>query len=240
MRAKTTAIATLAAVVVAAVAACSTGSPGVGPTKTVTATVSAPASSSAPASPSAPPSVSVSSTAPARPSAPASSCAINPSTAPLPSVEPYATVPEVGRISVTLGGIPSGSIAPGSAPTEVDVTLCNDSAVDYPQVGVVLVLGHCSCAPNPMSIPLGTVERFDETTGGWIPMEHPAAGTGMDYLGAYSNTQDLPKGKTVALRYRIALDASMTAGDGGVEAVAVIPEPLAQIGNADLSFTVVS
>jgi hypothetical protein len=87
-----------------------------------------------------------------------------------------------------------------------------------------------------MSIPKGTVERFDEATGGWIQMEHPAAGTGMDYLGAYSNVQELPRGKTVTLRYRVALDASMTSGEGGVEAVAVTPEPLVQIGNADLAF----
>jgi hypothetical protein len=30
----------------------------------------------------------------------------------------------------------------------------------------------------------------------------------------------------------------MTAGDGGVEAVAVTPEPLNQIGGADLRFAV--
>jgi hypothetical protein len=158
----------------------------------------------------------------------------------VPTVEPFGTVPEVGRISVRLSGISSGTVIPGSAPTEVDVTLCNNSAVDYPEVGAVLVLNHCSCAPNPMSIPMGTVERSDEATGDWIQMEHPAAGTGMDYLGAYSNVQKLPKGKTVTLRYRIALDASMTAGEGGVEAVAVTPEPLVQIGNANLPFTVMS
>jgi len=213
-----------AATVVAtiALAACSTSTPEAGPTTYATTTVSAAASSSLPASSTAP----------------ASSCDVNPSTAPVPTVEPYGTVPEVGRISVTLNGIPSGTITPGSAPTEVDITLCNNSAVDYPKVGVVLVLEHCSCAPNPMSIPKGTVERFDEATGGWIQMEHPAAGTGMDYLGAYSNVQELPKGKTVTLRYRIALDASMTSGEGGVEAVAVTPEPLVQIGKADLPFTV--
>jgi hypothetical protein len=31
----------------------------------------------------------------------------------------------------------------------------------------------------------------------------------MDYLGGFSNMQELPKGKAVTLRYRIALDASM-------------------------------
>jgi hypothetical protein len=137
-----------------------------------------------------------------------------------------------------LTGIPSGTITPGGAPTEVDVTLCNNSAVDRPEVGVVVVLGHCSCAPNPMSIPVGTVERFDNATDSWIPLEHPTAGTGMDYLAGFSNVQDLPTGTTATLRYRIALDASMTAGDGAVEAVAVTPATLDQLGSADLAFTV--
>lgn len=65
-------------------------------------------------------------------------------------------------------------------------------------------------------------------------------GTGMDYLGGYSIVLELPKGKTVTLRYRIALDASMTTGEGSVEAAAVTPEPLNQLGNASLPFTVVN
>ena len=42
-----------------------------------------------------------------------------------------------------------------------------------------------------------------------------------------------------ALRYRIALDASMNAGEGGLSATAVTPEPLVQLGRAELPFTVV-
>ena len=88
-------------------------------------------------------------------------------------------------------------------------------------------------------IPTGTVERLDPTTGSWIQMEHPAEGGGMDYLGRYLNVQELPKGKAVRLRYRIALDASMNAGEGGLSATAVTPEPLVQLGRAELPFTVV-
>jgi hypothetical protein len=40
------------------------------------------------------------------------------------------------------------------------------------------------------------------------------------------------------MRRRIALDASITAGEGGVSATAVTPEPLVQLGRADLPFTV--
>jgi DNA-binding beta-propeller fold protein YncE len=118
------------------------------------------------------------------------------------------------------------------------VTLCNNSPVDYPKAGVVLVLKRCSCATDMFGLPRGTIERFDPATGGWIKLEHPAITTGMDYLGTYSNVQELPKGKAVTLRYRVALAASMTDGKGGVEATVVTPGPLVQIGKADLPFTV--
>lgn len=156
----------------------------------------------------------------------------------MPNVEPYATVPEVGRITVRLNGIPSGTLRPGDALTDVEVSLCNDSAVDYPAVGVVLVLEHCSCAPNPMSIPQGTVERWDGAADAWIRLDDPAVGGGMDYLGTYANVQRLPKGAALTVRYRVALDASMTAGEGGLEAVAVTPDPLVRLGTADLPFAV--
>lgn len=231
------AAASVAAVAAMGVAACSTDSSGPAATTTVTATVSAPASTPATASPTAAPATSTpaSSSTPV----PASDCQVNPSTAPVPSVDPYGSVPEADRISVTLDGVSSGTVTAGGAPTEVGVKLCNNSPVDYPNVGVVFVLSHCSCAPNPVSIPSGTVERFDETSGSWVALDHAVAGTGMDFLNGYTNVRALPKGTSVTLRYRIALDASMTTGDGGVEVVAVTPDPLNQIGNADLSFAVV-
>jgi sugar lactone lactonase YvrE len=169
----------------------------------------------------------------------AGGCKVNPSSAPVPIGEKYEPAPEVGRISVALSGITSGEVQPGDPPTEVDVAVCNDSPVDYPQAGVVLVLRHCSCATYPSGMPRGTVERFDQATGGWVKVDYPVEGTGMDYIGTYSNVQALPKGKSVTLRYRVALDASMTAGKGGVEAVVVTPNSLMQIGKADLPFTVV-
>jgi sugar lactone lactonase YvrE len=169
----------------------------------------------------------------------AAGCKVNPSSAPMPTAEKYEPVPEVGRVSVALSGITSGEVQPGDPPTEVDVAVCNDSPVDYPQVGVVLVLQHCSCATYPSGMPRGTVERFDQATGGWVKVDYPVAGTGMDYIGTYSNVQALPKGKSMTLRYRVALDASMTAGKGGVEAVVVTPNSVVQIGKADLPFTVV-
>jgi hypothetical protein len=61
---------------------------------------------------------------------------------------------------------------------------------------------------------------------------------GPDYLVGYENVQDLPKGRTVTLRYLVALDASMHDGQGGLEAVAVVPDPLVQIGKSNLPFSV--
>jgi hypothetical protein len=147
-------------------------------------------------------------------------------------------VPEVGRISVTMSGLPSGTVTPGDPPVEIAVTACNDSPVSYSEVGVVVVLDHCSCAPGPTGIPAGTVEYFDQALGGWTKVAHPAAGMGMDYLGQFANAQELPKGQSFTVRYRIALDASMTAGDGAVSATVVTPYPLNQIGTASLPFTV--
>jgi sugar lactone lactonase YvrE len=185
-------------------------------------------------SPTAGPATTVSSQA----AGPGGSCAVNPATEPMPTVERFDPVPEAGRISVALSGIPSGVVKPGSPPTEVEVTLCNDSAVSYPKVGVVLVLGHCTCAPGGARMARGTVERFDPATGAWIQSDATSEGTGADYLLGFTNVQELPKGKSVTLRYRIALDAKMTSGQGGVSATVVVPDTLAVIGEADLPFAV--
>jgi hypothetical protein len=163
-----------AATVAASIAltACSASTPKPGPT-TIAAPTPAPTNSSAPAEDQG-------------------SCQVNPATAPMPSAERLEVVPEPGRISVTLSGIPSGTVTPGAAPTEVDVTLCNNSAVSYPKVGVVLALEHCSCTTSPTAMPKGTVERFDPATGGWIPVDYPVMGTGMDYVLAWNNEQAQP------------------------------------------------
>ncbi|WP_162464546.1 MULTISPECIES: NHL repeat-containing protein [unclassified Mycolicibacterium] len=202
----------------AIVAACTTSTTGTGPTTSTLGT----AATTAPAA-----------TAPAR------DCEVNTESAPIPSAETLEPVPPIGRISVALKGFRTGTITPGEPPADVEVRLCNDSAVDYPQVGVVVVLERCSCATSPNGIPAGTIERFDPATNAWIALEHPSITTGMDYLALFTNVQALPKGADVTLKYRIALDKSMTAGKGGVQAVAVTPQPLVQLGRADLPFTVI-
>lgn len=45
--------------------------------------------------------------------------------------------------------------------------------------------------------------------------------------------------KAVTLQYRIAIDAPMNAGEGGLSATAVTPEPLVQLERAELPFSVV-
>lgn len=168
----------------------------------------------------------------------ASSCAVNPSSAPVPTAEKFHPVPPDARISVALSGVPSGTIKPGDQPTEVEVTLCNNSPVDYPEVGVVFVLTQCSCATYPSGLPKGTADRFDPVTGRWIPLEHPVITTGADYLGGFTDPQELPKGKQVTLKYRVALAGDMKDGKGAVQATVVVPSDLVQIGKADLPFTV--
>ena len=197
-------------------AACSSSTPG----PTTTAASAAPTSSAAPAA------------------SQGGGCEVNPSSAPLPTAEPYRPVPADARISVTMSGIPSATIKPGAPMTDVEVTLCNNSPVDYPKVGVVFALPRCSCATSPMGLPEATADRFDAATGKWVELKGPVMGTGMDSLGGFTDVQPLPKGKVVTLKYRFALDASMTDGKGAVEATAVMPDPLVQIGKADLPFTV--
>jgi serine/threonine protein kinase, bacterial len=181
-------------------------------------------------------------TAPASPTTSAvaqgGECAVNPKTEPMPAAEKFRPVPPAGRISVTMSGIPSGAVKPGDPPAEVDVTLCNNSSVDYPKVGVTTVLTRCSCAINPMGLPQGRIERFDAAANAWVPLEHPVVTTGMDYLGGFTDVQPVPKGKTVTLKYRMTLDHSMTAGKGSMESTAVVPDSLVEIGMADLPFTV--
>jgi streptogramin lyase len=168
----------------------------------------------------------------------ATDCAVNTSSAPMPTAEKYHPVPADARISVALNGIPSGSVKPGDPPTEVEVTLCNNSPVDYPTVGVVFAITQCSCATYPSGLPKGTGERFDAATNSWVKLHHPVITTGADYLGGFTDVQPLPKGKTMTLRYRMALDASMTDGKGAVQATAVVPDPLVVIGKAELPFIV--
>ncbi|MGE0218766.1 hypothetical protein [Mycolicibacterium sp.] len=229
-----TRFALLAVTAAAMLPACTTSTPGTSatiPTAGTTTAVAAPTQATvtvaAPPSPAAPPV-----TSPAE-------CALNPATAPVPTAEPFASVPEADRVSVALHGFPSATLTPGAAPVEFDVTVCNDSPVAYPSAGVVVVLEHCSCSPAPTQIAVGTVERLDPTTGDWIAVAHPAAGMGMDYLGQFTDIGGLAKGQAVTLRYRVALDASMTAGDGGLEATVVTADgTLNSLGSARLPFAV--
>jgi hypothetical protein len=168
-------------------------------------------------------------------------CTLNPATSPVPKPAGFRWVPKADEISVTMSGIPSGRVQPGAAPTEVEVTLCNDSPVDYPSVGVVVVLDHCDCASGGAQITVGTVEFMDPVTGVWTQLPHPSAGTGMDFLLTATNIQALPRGAVVTLHYRLALDRSMDDVRGsGVSATAVMPDGPNPIGGAGLSFTVSS
>lgn len=216
-------------------AACSTSTTDIGAgttaPATVTTTVTAPATTSPESSPT---------TLTSAPTAtPAGDCVVNPADRPVPTVERYDAVSEADQIDVSISGIPSGTVTPGAAPVEFEVELCNASPVSYPSVGVVVALENCSCVPDGLPIAKGTIDYFDPATGSWTPLEHPAAGTGTDFMGGYENVQKFPKGKTVTLRYRLTLDPSMTNGEGGVAAYAMNADgSLNQLGTARLPFNV--
>lgn len=165
-----------------------------------------------------------------------SGCAVNPADVPVPSANPYSTLPAAYGVQVTITGAPD--VVTVGRPVEVEVTLCNNSPVAYPEVGLVFGMDHCTCAVEPMYISRGTAQRFDAASGSWINLENPALGTGMDYLSQFSDRQPLPKGKTVTVRYRFTLDQSMGEGEGGIVAAAVMTDGPMRISESSASFAV--
>jgi hypothetical protein len=219
---------------IAALAACSPAATPVAATKTPAPALSTTASS-APA-----PTTTTTTTPPAPKGAPAatdtnSGCKVNPANAPVPTAEPAEWVPKADQVQVSLSPAPR-SVRVGGAPVEVDVTVCNNSPVAYPSIGFVFALERCTCAPEPVFIARGTVQRYDH--GQWISLGESSMGTGMDYVTQFSDQQPLPKGKVVTERFRFTYDQSMTSGKGGVIGAIVTPDGPHILGQTDLSFPV--
>ncbi|MFI6098097.1 hypothetical protein ACIA8G_21265 [Lentzea sp. NPDC051213] len=139
-------------------------------------------------------------------------------------------------IQIDIAGAPS-VVTPGK-PVEVEVTLCNNTPVAYPEVGVVFGISRCTCAPGPLHMSRGTAQWFDTASGTWVDLKQPAVGTGMDYVSTFTNQQPLPKGKSLKVRYRFTLDRSMGAGEGGILAAAVVPAGLSLLGQEKVPFEV--
>lgn len=214
-----------------ALAACSPPAPNAAPSTSTPAPVLTTTASSAPAPTTA-------STPKATQAADTASpgCKVNPANHPVPTADPYEWVPAADQVRVSLSGIPSGEVKVTGTPVEVDLTVCNDSPVAYPQVGFVLALDHCGCANNPLHIADGTVQVYYHDQ--WITVPNAHAGGGMDYLSTFTSQQALPKGKAVTVRYRIAYDPSMASGQGGVVGAVVTPDGPHVLGGANLSYTV--
>jgi hypothetical protein len=121
---------------------------------------------------------------------------------------------------------------------EVDLTVCNNSPVAYPQVAFVFALDHCGCGSSPNGIASGTVQRYDDAGGAWVTVGNSHTGLGRDYLGVFGGQRPLPKGKAVTVRFRFNYDPSMTSGQGGVIGAVVTPDGPHVLGEATLSFTV--
>jgi hypothetical protein len=172
-------------------------------------------------------------------STPAPSCPVAPTTVSLPHVDELQSVPVADRVRVRIGGLPANSrLVAGGKPVEFTVTVCNNSPVNYPSIAPAVVSDRCECAPGPVYIPKGTLERFYPATGTWHTADEFSMGTGMDYLMVAEPVTPLPKGKEITYRYRIAYAAGMTAGQGGISATAVgLPNHI-QAGVADLPLAV--
>jgi hypothetical protein len=156
---------------------------------------------------------------------PVGACPVAAGSAPVPVLEPFATVPTADKMSVKLDGLaPNSTVVAGARPVEFSVTVCNSSPVNYPQVSLVVALSRCTCSDNPITMAEGTMERFDEASNMWQTLPHPAMGGGMDYLITGYGLGAFPKGRTVTVRFRAALDATMKAGTGGIT-VAAAGEP---------------
>ncbi|GAA3431904.1 hypothetical protein GCM10018954_015060 [Kutzneria kofuensis] len=165
-------------------------------------------------------------------------CKVNPANHPVPTADPVAWVPEADRVQVSLSGVPSGTVKVTGAPVEVDLTVCNDSPVAYPQVGFVLALDHCSCAGEPIYMAKGTVQRYDAATGAWVATGPLERGRRNGLPDGVHRQQPLPKGKAVTVRYRFSYDPSMTSGKGGVIGAVVTPDGPHVLGQTSLSYTV--
>lgn len=164
------------------------------------------------------------------------SCKVNPANAPASAGDAYEWVPKADMVQVSLTDISSHTVQVLGGPVEVDLTVCNNSPVAYPQVGFVFALNHCSCANNPTRMASGTVQTYQRDQ--WVDVPNAHIGGGMDYLGVFTNQQPLPKGKAVTVRYRFSYDQSMGDGNGGVTGAVVTPNGPHVLGQTELSFTV--
>ena len=166
------------------------------------------------------------------------SCKVNPANAPVPTAEPFEWVPKADEVQVSLTDISSHTVQVIGPPVEVDLTVCNNSPVSYPQVGFVFALDHCSCSQPPTNIAKGTVQRFDDAIGAWVTLGDMHTGLDVGHLGLFTDQQPLPKGKALTLRYQFSYDQSMGDGNGGVLGAVVTPDGPHVLGQASISFTV--
>jgi hypothetical protein len=165
-------------------------------------------------------------------------CKVNPATAAMPTAEPHQPVPKADQVQVSIGSVPA-TVRVAGAPVEIDVTVCNNSPVAYPQAAFVFALDRGTSAPGELHIPDGTVQRYDN--GQWVTQQFPHVSNDVGYLGHFFDAQPLPKGKAVTIRYRITYAANNGDGTGSVIAAVVTPKADAPLvlGTAKASYTVV-
>ena len=149
------------------------------------------------------------------------------------------------KASVTAEGI--NTVRPGGPPLRFTIKLINNGP-DIDQVGMVVSLSHCSCAPSPgpMMMPAGTMRMLDPNTNAWVDVPYVAEGTGMDYLGQNLVPPfPLNHGQSATYQLEMALNADQNypvgKGDASIGVTLTHPDnPLGPRikGSASLPLTV--
>jgi hypothetical protein len=106
------------------------------------------------------------------------------SSTPAPSTGAPNSAPGIGRLTVTITGLPADPVLVfDGQPATFTVTLRNGSGSTYRDITPLVSIGHCSCSTSPAALaPLGTLAELDSSTGNWHPVAYVTEGTGMDYL----------------------------------------------------------
>jgi hypothetical protein len=155
-------------------------------------------------------------------------------TSAVPQAPKHGVDRAAGGIDVTIAAQGSSTVGPGGPPMRFDVTLVNNTT-DIPQVGMVVSLGHCSCAPpGARMMPAGSMRLLDPQTNAWVTVPYVSEGTGMDYI--YRNLVPpfpLAHGQTVTYQLEMQLNAdqSFTVGKGESAIHVTLTDPANPSGN---------
>jgi hypothetical protein len=146
-------------------------------------------------------------------------------TSAVPQAPKLESDPSVSGVDITIAAQGGATVRPGGPPLRFNVTLVN-TAADIAQLGMVVSLGHCSCAPTgARMMPAGSMRLLDPQTNAWVTVPYVSEGTGMDYI--YENLVPpfpLAHGQTVTYQLEMQLNADQKfTVEKGKSAIDVTP-----------------